>query len=191
MPERDCGILRPRLSFAGVDVFDAASGPGGLAIAILLLLFLIIGWGWWWVARNGARMRNPGTPYEQLVYRHGALQWGIGMWVAMVAWSVWDHAIVAREPWRAVLFRLAFSAVVALSLTPMLCSKMLTPVESEGILHRLTEPVFQGMIRGYHWLLGHASGIPHLEAHMERSRGEQWRAYKRRTSAFFPLPPRH
>ena len=41
-----------------------------------------------------------------------------------------------------------------------------------------------------YWLLVHASGIPPLETHMEKSRGEAWRAYKRRTSAFFPLPPR-
>jgi steroid 5-alpha reductase family enzyme len=41
-----------------------------------------------------------------------------------------------------------------------------------------------------YWLLVHASGIPHLEAHMERSRGEAWRAYKKRTSPFFPMPPR-
>jgi steroid 5-alpha reductase family enzyme len=41
-----------------------------------------------------------------------------------------------------------------------------------------------------YWLLVHASGIPHLEAHMECSRGEAWRAYKKRTSPFFPLPPR-
>ena len=41
-----------------------------------------------------------------------------------------------------------------------------------------------------YWLLVHASGIPHLEAHMERSRGDVWRSYKRRTSAFFPRPPR-
>ncbi|HTU10314.1 MAG TPA: DUF1295 domain-containing protein [Allosphingosinicella sp.] len=41
-----------------------------------------------------------------------------------------------------------------------------------------------------YWLLVHASGIPPLEAHMEKSRGEKWRAYKAKTSAFFPLPPR-
>lgn len=41
-----------------------------------------------------------------------------------------------------------------------------------------------------YWLLVYASGIPHLEAHMERSRGAAWRAYKKRTSPFFPLPPR-
>lgn len=40
------------------------------------------------------------------------------------------------------------------------------------------------------WLLTRVSGLPPLEAHMERSRGHAWRAYKARTSAFFPLPPR-
>ncbi|MBI3495704.1 MAG: efflux RND transporter permease subunit [Proteobacteria bacterium] len=53
-----------------------------------------------------------------------------------------------------------FSGMVALSLTPMLCSKMLTPVESEGLLHKLTEPVFQGMTTGYHRLLGAALRAP-------------------------------
>lgn len=40
------------------------------------------------------------------------------------------------------------------------------------------------------WLLTRVSGLPPLEAHMERSRGDAWHAYKARTSAFFPLPPR-
>ena len=40
-----------------------------------------------------------------------------------------------------------------------------------------------------YWLLVHVSGIPPLEEHMLRSRGEAFRAYQRRTSAFFPLPP--
>lgn len=38
-------------------------------------------------------------------------------------------------------------------------------------------------------VLVHASGIPPLEAHMLRSRGEKYREYQRRTSAFFPAPP--
>jgi len=38
-------------------------------------------------------------------------------------------------------------------------------------------------------LLVHVSGIPPLEAHMLRSRGDAYRAYQSRTSAFFPLPP--
>ena len=41
-----------------------------------------------------------------------------------------------------------------------------------------------------YWLLVYASGIPPLEAHMLKSRGDAFRAYVRRTSAFFPLPPR-
>lgn len=41
-----------------------------------------------------------------------------------------------------------------------------------------------------YWLLVHVSGIPPLEAHMLERRGERFRAYQRRTSAFFPLPPR-
>jgi len=40
-----------------------------------------------------------------------------------------------------------------------------------------------------YWLLVHASGIPPLEAHMLRSRGEVFREYQRRVNAFWPGPP--
>jgi steroid 5-alpha reductase family enzyme len=40
-----------------------------------------------------------------------------------------------------------------------------------------------------YWLLVHVSGIPPLEEHMLRTRGDAYRAYQARTSAFFPLPP--
>jgi steroid 5-alpha reductase family enzyme len=40
-----------------------------------------------------------------------------------------------------------------------------------------------------YWLLVHASGIPPLEAHMLKSRGDAFRAYQKRVSAFFPAPP--
>ncbi len=39
-----------------------------------------------------------------------------------------------------------------------------------------------------YYILVHVSGIPPLEAHMLRSRGEAFRAYQARTRAFFPLP---
>ena len=41
-----------------------------------------------------------------------------------------------------------------------------------------------------YWLLVHASGIPPTEAHMLRSRGDAFRAYQARVSAFWPWPPR-
>ena len=41
-----------------------------------------------------------------------------------------------------------------------------------------------------YWLLVHVSGIPPLEEHMVRSRGEVFRAYQARTNAFWPGPPR-
>lgn len=41
-----------------------------------------------------------------------------------------------------------------------------------------------------YWLLVHVSGIPPLEAHMLRSRGDAFRAYQRRVNAFWPGPPR-
>ncbi|MBR0937793.1 DUF1295 domain-containing protein [Bradyrhizobium jicamae] len=39
-----------------------------------------------------------------------------------------------------------------------------------------------------YWALVHVSGIPPLEQHMLRSRGEQFRELQTRTRAFFPLP---
>lgn len=41
-----------------------------------------------------------------------------------------------------------------------------------------------------YWLLVYVSGIPLLEEHMLRTRGDAFRAYQRRTNAFFPFPPR-
>jgi len=40
------------------------------------------------------------------------------------------------------------------------------------------------------WLLNYVSGIPLLEEHMLRTRGDAFRDYQQRTSAFFLLPPR-
>ena len=40
-----------------------------------------------------------------------------------------------------------------------------------------------------YWLLVYVSGIPPLERHMLRTRGDKFRAYQRRTNAFFPAPP--
>lgn len=42
-----------------------------------------------------------------------------------------------------------------------------------------------------YWLLVHVSGIPPLEQHMENSRGDAFRSYRTRTSAFFPWPPKN
>jgi steroid 5-alpha reductase family enzyme len=39
-----------------------------------------------------------------------------------------------------------------------------------------------------YWVLVHVSGIPPLEAHMLRTRGEKFRALQARTRAFFPIP---
>ena len=39
-----------------------------------------------------------------------------------------------------------------------------------------------------YWVLVHVSGIPPLEEHMLRSRGDVFRTYQERTRAFFPLP---
>lgn len=42
-----------------------------------------------------------------------------------------------------------------------------------------------------YWLLVHVSGIPPLEEHMLRSRGDKFRALQKRVNAFFPGPRRH
>lgn len=41
-----------------------------------------------------------------------------------------------------------------------------------------------------YWLLTRVSGVPLVEAHMQRSRPEAFAAYAARTSAFFPRPPK-
>ena len=41
-----------------------------------------------------------------------------------------------------------------------------------------------------YWLLVHVSGIPLLEQQMLKSRGDAFRAYQTRVSAFFLLPPK-
>ncbi len=40
-----------------------------------------------------------------------------------------------------------------------------------------------------YWVLVHVSGIPPLELHMSRSRGNAFREYQQHTSPFLPLPP--
>jgi steroid 5-alpha reductase family enzyme len=39
-----------------------------------------------------------------------------------------------------------------------------------------------------YWVLVHVSGIPPLEGHMMRTRGDAFRSYQRRTRPFLPLP---
>src|SRR5215216_1965678 len=51
-----------------------------------------------------------------------------------------------------------FSGVVARTLTPMMCSRLMVP--AHGRIHRWTEPVFVGMNNGYRWLLSRALRIP-------------------------------
>lgn len=40
------------------------------------------------------------------------------------------------------------------------------------------------------FVLTRLTGVPPLEAAMVKSRGDAYRAYQRRVSAFFPLPPK-
>ena len=41
-----------------------------------------------------------------------------------------------------------------------------------------------------YWVLRYATGVPHLEMHMARTRGASFDDYKRRTSLFFLSPPK-
>jgi len=54
------------------------------------------------------------------------------------------------------------SGFVALSFTPMLCSRFLKPHQAEGRLVRWTEPVFQGLNAGFRWTLDRALRAPLL-----------------------------
>jgi multidrug efflux pump len=65
-----------------------------------------------------------------------------------------------REFGVAVAAAVLFSSLVALSLTPMMCSKLLRTARDEGLLYRLTEPLFVGLRVGYRWLLERALGMP-------------------------------
>jgi multidrug efflux pump len=69
-----------------------------------------------------------------------------------------------REFGITVATAVVFSGLVALTLAPMMCSKLLKPVESEGLLVRLTEPVFQGMNAAYRWTLRAALAAPLIVA---------------------------
>jgi multidrug efflux pump len=53
-----------------------------------------------------------------------------------------------------------FSGLVALTLSPMMCSKFLRSHEGEGFLYRVTEPIFVGMNAAYRWLLRNALAMP-------------------------------
>ncbi len=65
-----------------------------------------------------------------------------------------------REFGVAVAAAVIFSSFVALSLTPMMCSKWLRAAHDEGAFHRVTEPLFEGMRNGYRWLLERALAMP-------------------------------
>ncbi|MCZ6523909.1 MAG: efflux RND transporter permease subunit, partial [Alphaproteobacteria bacterium] len=65
-----------------------------------------------------------------------------------------------REFGVAVAAAVIFSSFVALSLTPMMCSKWLRAARDEGALYRVTEPMFEAMRNGYRWLLERALAMP-------------------------------
>jgi len=65
-----------------------------------------------------------------------------------------------REFGIAIAAAVLFSGIVALSLSPMMCSKLLSSHDSDSMLHRVTEPVFVGMNKGYAFLLRGALAAP-------------------------------
>jgi len=65
-----------------------------------------------------------------------------------------------REFGVSVAAAVLFSALVALTLTPMMCSRVLRPPAEEGRLYRWSQGVFDGMNAGYRWLLRQALGVP-------------------------------
>jgi len=65
-----------------------------------------------------------------------------------------------REFGISIAAAVAFSGFVALTLTPMMCSKWLREAKDEGFFYRATEPVFRGMAEGYRWLLTGAMRMP-------------------------------
>ena len=60
----------------------------------------------------------------------------------------------------AVAAAVIFSSFVALTLTPMMCSKLLRPPAREGGLWRVTEVGFSALHRGYAWALTRTLGAP-------------------------------
>ena len=49
----------------------------------------------------------------------------------------------------AVAAAVLFSGLIALTLTPMMCSRLLKPAKDEGRLVKMTEPIFEAMNHGY------------------------------------------
>lgn len=69
-----------------------------------------------------------------------------------------------REFGVAVAAAVMFSSFVALTLTPMLCSKLLVENKKEGWFYKSTEKLFVGMSAGYGWLLARVLKIPYIIA---------------------------
>jgi steroid 5-alpha reductase family enzyme len=66
---------------------------------------------------------------------------------------------------------------------PAMALSLASPFDYPWGWAALLAPIFM------YWVLVHATGIPPLEEQMLRSRGDRYRAYRARTSKFFPLPP--
>jgi len=65
-----------------------------------------------------------------------------------------------REFGMSVAASVLFSGFVALTLTPMMCSKLLSDHSGDSWFYRVTEKFFVGMTNGYNWMLKAALGAP-------------------------------
>ena len=84
-----------------------------------------------------------------------------------------------------------FSGFVALTLTPMMCSKLLRPKEQEGTFHRLTEFLFIGLNRSYGWLLDRALSMPVIMMSMAAGVSlAAWGMYQEINQEFAPTEDR-
>jgi multidrug efflux pump len=62
----------------------------------------------------------------------------------------------------AVACAMLFSGLIALTLTPMMCSRLLKSHAEESKFVKMTEPAFQALNRGYGWILERALRFPAL-----------------------------
>ncbi|QJE74529.1 efflux RND transporter permease subunit [Aerophototrophica crusticola] len=122
------------------------------------------------VVENISRRIEEGEPPLLAAYR-GARQIGFAVIattlvllavIAPLAMLSGDQGRLFREFAIALMAAIAFSCVVALTLSPMLCSKLLKGHESHGRFFNATERFFTGMSDGYARLLRKALGAPLL-----------------------------
>ena len=102
-----------------------------------------------------------------------------------------DTGRLFREFGIAVAAAVIFSSVVALTLTPMLCSKWLKPHRDEAMLVRATDRVFTALAAGYRRALAAALAAPVLVlAGAAVISGSAWLLFRELPKEFAPLEDR-